>query len=89
MAWAERHAPRDLADLAALAELAAFDAASIDLVRDMGGWRPPGAEFDQLPTATRAAWTVDLAHQMVAVPDPDECLTAVRAAWATLRDASQ
>jgi predicted nucleotidyltransferase component of viral defense system len=81
MAWADRHTPRDLADLAALASNGAFDAVGADLVRVMGGWRPPGGEFDQLPAATRAAWNTELAHQMAVVPDPDERLATVKQAW--------
>lgn len=81
-AWADRHAPRDLADLAALTGLGAFDAAGAALVKDMAGWRPPGAEFDHMPAETRASWAVGLAHQMATVPDPDVCLAKVHAAWA-------
>jgi hypothetical protein len=84
LAWADRHAPRDLADLAALAELGAFDVAGATLVADMGGWHPIPAMFDHVPDATRAAWAVDLNHQMATPPDPDTCLEAVRSAWAAV-----
>jgi nucleotidyltransferase AbiEii toxin of type IV toxin-antitoxin system len=80
LAWADRHAPRDLADLAALAPLGALDAEAAALVADMGGWQPTPAMFD-LPDATRATWTTDLAHQMASLPDPDACVRAVRGAW--------
>jgi hypothetical protein len=84
LAWADRHAPRDLADLAALAELDAFDAEGAALVADMGGWRPIPAIFDHMPHATRSAWVVDLDHQMARPPDPDTCLEQVRSAWAAV-----
>jgi hypothetical protein len=84
LAWADRHAPRDLADLAALAELGALDPAGADLVADMAGWRPTPAMFQHIPDQTRAAWSVDLAHQMAALPDPDRCLETVRTAWSTI-----
>jgi hypothetical protein len=84
LAWADRHAPRDLADLAALAELGVFDVAGAALVADMGGWPPIPAIFDRVPDATRAAWAVDLDHQMARPPDPDSCLEAVRSAWAAV-----
>jgi hypothetical protein len=48
----------------------------------MVGWRPIPALFDTIPEQTRAAWHLDLAHQMVVPPNPDEALAAVRAAWA-------
>jgi predicted nucleotidyltransferase component of viral defense system len=82
LAWADRHTPRDLADLAALAGIGALDAAAARLMAEMAGWRPIPALFDTIPEQTRAAWHVDLAHQMVVPPNPDEALAAVRAAWA-------
>lgn len=81
LAWADRHAPRDLADLAALAALGAFDAFAASLVVDMAGWSPGAATFDRVPPATRAEWSAALTHQMAIVPDPDECLQEVRVAW--------
>ena len=84
MAWADRHAPRDLADLAALAALGAFDASAAALVVDMAGWTPGPATFDRIPPSTRAEWSATLAHQMAVVPDPDDCLREVRDAWVAL-----
>jgi hypothetical protein len=84
LAWADRHAPRDLADLAALAELGAFDPAGAALVADLGGWLPIPAIFDHVPDATRSAWAVDLDHQMARTPDPDTCLEKVRSGWAAV-----
>ena len=54
LAWADRHAPRDLADLAALAELGALDLTAADLVADMGGWRPTAAMFEHIPSTEAA-----------------------------------
>lgn len=68
LAWADRRAPRDLADLAALAELGALDPSAADLVAEMAGWRPQPAMFEQLPESTRTAWPTDLAHQMPRTP---------------------
>jgi predicted nucleotidyltransferase component of viral defense system len=86
LTWADRHAPRDLADLAALARIGALDAAAANLVVDMAGWRPIPALFDTIPDRTRAAWDVDLAHQMAVPPDPDDALVTVRSAWAAAID---
>lgn len=84
LAWADRHAPRDLADLSALAEIGALDKAAATLVLRMAGWRPMPALFDTIPDLTRRAWHVDLAHQMATPPDPDAALAAVRTAWAAV-----
>ncbi|MGH9036003.1 MAG: nucleotidyl transferase AbiEii/AbiGii toxin family protein [Acidimicrobiia bacterium] len=81
LAWADRHAPRDLADLAALAALGAIDASAAALVVDMAGWTPGVATFDRVPPSTRAEWSAALRHQMAVVPDPDDCLREVRDAW--------
>jgi hypothetical protein len=86
LAWADRHAPRDLADLAALAQLGAFDRDAAALVADMAGWRPGPAMFSRLPAATRHAWTTDLTHQMASPLDPDIALHTVRAAWASVAE---
>jgi hypothetical protein len=86
LAWADRHAPRDLVDLAALANLGACDHASAALVASMAGWRPMPALFSDLPDRTRLAWSTDLSHQMARPPDPDAALQTVRAAWAAATD---
>lgn len=82
LAWADRHAPRDLADLAELARTGGFDIDAARLVHDMRGVWPRPHLFDSLPRATRDSWVTDLAHQMAEVPDPDECLGIAREAWA-------
>jgi hypothetical protein len=81
LAWLDRHLARDLVDLAALANAGACDPAAAALVADMAGWRPLPEMFATIPASTRATWTVDLAHQMAAPPEPDTCLAEVRAAW--------
>lgn len=70
LAWADRRAPRDLADLAALAELGAFDPVGAALVAGMGGWRPPSSAFDQLPD-NRAAPRLAPRPEPAASPDAD------------------
>jgi hypothetical protein len=86
VSWAERHAPRDLADLAGLAGLAAFDSAGAALVHDMTGWRPASWVFAEIPDETRRTWDTELGHQMAQPPDPDDCLAAVRSAWSAVAD---
>jgi len=81
LAWEDRHAPRDLADLAALAELGAIDSDVPTLLRHVIGRTVPPAEFTRMPEATRRGWATQLDHQMANAPDPDECLARVHEAW--------
>ena len=81
LAWAERAAPRDLADLAGLAEAGALDADAAAVVRCLSGFGITDHEVRQIPDHTRGSWAIDLAHQMRQVPDPDDALRLVRRAW--------
>lgn len=83
IAWEDRKLARDLADLAALAELGALDTDAAFLVRKMAGWRPYPTLYERLPNAIRDSWQTDLGHQMAHPPDPDACLDTVRTAWST------
>ena len=82
LAWADRHAPRDLADLAELASTGGFDLDAARLVHDMSGTWPRPHLFSSLPQPTRESWATDLAHQMLELPDPDDCLQTAGEAWA-------
>jgi hypothetical protein len=81
LAWEDRRAPRDLADLAALTDLSAIDADVPVLLRHVIGRTVPPAEFTRMPEATRRGWATQLDHQMANAPDPDECLARVYGAW--------
>lgn len=82
LAWADRHAPRDLADLAQLASTGGFDLNTARLVYDMSGTWPRPHLFSSLPGPTRDSWATDLAHQMLVLPGPDDCLQIAAEAWA-------
>ncbi len=76
-AYGDRHAARDLVDLAALVEFGAVDAETSQLARTVLGRRIRAHDFRRPPVD----WVASLAHQMASVPDRDECLAQVAAAW--------
>jgi predicted nucleotidyltransferase component of viral defense system len=80
-AWEDRHAARDLADLAALASLGAVGPEAVRILGSATGRTLHGYLFNRLPARTKAIWSTQLAHQMRELPDPDECLDSVRRAF--------
>jgi predicted nucleotidyltransferase component of viral defense system len=81
VAWAERHAARDLYDLWALGEHGYIDAEAADLFTRLG---PTGGAvrpwmFDRAPD--EEAWQSALGHQGVVRVPADEALTVVRDRW--------
>jgi len=81
LAWADRAAPRDLADLAGFAAIGALDGEADAIVTCLRGFGVNFRDIDHLPERTRRAWIGDLAHQMGQPPDPDQALSTVRQAW--------
>lgn len=79
LAWADRHAARDLYDLAHLAELGALTPEAAELVRDATGASVQKYEFASLPV--RLEWQSQLAHQTSDLPAPEWCLEVVRSAY--------
>ncbi|MFJ5989716.1 nucleotidyl transferase AbiEii/AbiGii toxin family protein [Lentzea sp. NPDC092896] len=79
LAWADRHAARDLYDLARLAALGALTREAADLVRDATGASVQKYEFASLPSGLD--WQSQLAHQTSELPSPDWCLRVVRDAY--------
>lgn len=85
MAWFDRQTPRDLYDLAGLAEGGYIDRAATDLVKTVAGFTPSPATFGaRLPPAVAAAWLVELSHQMSLIRSADECHEIVRLALTQL-----
>lgn len=80
LAWADRHAARDLYDLARLAERGALTSEAADLVRDATGASVQKYEFASLPSGLD--WHSQLAHQTSDLPPPEWCLQVVREAYA-------
>ncbi|GHH62958.1 nucleotidyl transferase AbiEii/AbiGii toxin family protein [Lentzea cavernae] len=79
LAWADRHAARDLYDLARLAELGALTSEAAELVRSATGVSVQKYEFASLPSGL--GWKSQLAHQTSELPPPQWCLQAVRDAY--------
>lgn len=78
-----RNAPRDLVDLAAMAEAGMITRRADEIVRCLRGFGVQPSELAEVPQTIRRGWTVSLGHQMRAVPDVDQALTRVREAWAS------
>jgi predicted nucleotidyltransferase component of viral defense system len=79
LAWKDRHAARDLYDLAHLSELGALSHEAAELVRDATGASVQKYEFASLPAGLE--WQAQLAHQTRALPPPERCLEVVRKAY--------
>jgi predicted nucleotidyltransferase component of viral defense system len=79
-AWMDRRTPRDLYDLARLADRGALTAEAGELVRSVTGWRVTRDAFARLPDFD---WTGQLAHQARDLPSAAWCLETVRSAYAS------
>lgn len=78
MAWHQRQEPRDLYDLAALAEVGAITAEAIDLTTEVSSTRlGVRALHHDLPTSVTQRWSEQLAHQMGSVLSAEQCLEHV------------
>jgi predicted nucleotidyltransferase component of viral defense system len=80
--WADRHAPRDLWDLWALARIGAIDAAALELYRRFGPTNHPPGDFAFETPPSDAAWRSQLAGQTRLTVDAADALAVVREAWA-------
>jgi predicted nucleotidyltransferase component of viral defense system len=81
MAWLDRRTPRDLYDLAALADAGHIDEAAAELVRSIAGYTPSAATLERtVPGSVVTSWQTELGHQASDLTSPDDCLTRVRAA---------
>ena len=86
MAWFDRHTPRDLYDLAALADAGHIDRDASDLVRSIAGYRPGSALERSVPRSVETSWQAELGHQASNISSPSECLDRVRLALDQLTD---
>ncbi len=81
MAWFDRHTPRDLYDLAALANAGHIDEAAVGLVRSIAGFTPDTGTLERtVPRSVASSWQTELGHQASDLPSPDDSLARVRAA---------
>jgi len=82
-AWSDRHAPRDLFDLAGLATLGTLCDPNVARIFEAKMGVPIiMADFDRVPRVTATAWETELAAQVGVLPPADECLELVRVALA-------
>lgn len=81
LAWFDRHTPRDLYDLAALADAGHIDTAALGLVRSIAGFTPSTVSLERTaPRSAVSSWQTELGHQASDLASPDDCLARVRAA---------
>lgn len=83
-AWFERHAPRDLYDLWALAMVGAITTTAAELFATHTGLGPPQDHMFSHAPATRD-WQEQLSAQTRLTVDPGEALEVVRSAWSAAR----
>jgi hypothetical protein len=80
-AWFDRHAPRDLYDLAGLAATGVLaDPAVAEMFRAKHAVGIPLSEFARVPKRTGDAWVTELAGQVGELPPAEKCLERVRRA---------
>jgi hypothetical protein len=80
-AWFDRHAARDLFDLAGLAALGILSDPEVDAIfRQKTGIGVAASEFQRVPKVTADAWQTELDAQVGSLPAADACLREVRIA---------
>jgi Nucleotidyl transferase AbiEii toxin, Type IV TA system len=79
-AWRDRHAARDLFDLAQLASVGAIDSSAVQLLQDVTGTPLVSADLADLPRGLE--WETQLGHQTRLTTNAATCLAAVRDQWA-------
>jgi predicted nucleotidyltransferase component of viral defense system len=85
IAWFDRHTPRDLYDLAALANADHIDKAALYLVRSIAGYTPSVATLERtIPHSVESSWQTELGHQASDLVSAEDCLTCVRRALGQL-----
>jgi predicted nucleotidyltransferase component of viral defense system len=81
MAWFDRRTPRDLYDLAALADAGHIDQAAVARVRAIAGFTPDTTTLERtVPRSVVASWPIELGHQVSDLASPEDCFAKVRAA---------
>jgi predicted nucleotidyltransferase component of viral defense system len=78
-AWRDRHAARDLFDLAALAEIGAVDARTVALLVDVTGVPLVPEDLVRIPSG--AVWREQLGHQCRLELDPQAAMRRFQEAW--------
>lgn len=83
LAWFDRQAPRDLFDLAALADANKIGREAIERVKPIAGFTPSPANLElRVPQSVELAWESELGHQLANTRSPEVCLSILRACLA-------
>lgn len=82
-AYLDRHAPRDLYDLAGLADAGAITPGALSRYREATGAVTTSLDYVRLHPTTEIAWHPELAHQTANLPSPSDTLAVVRSAIAS------
>ena len=78
MAWLDRAAPRDIYDLAALAEANMIDVAALKAVNKIAGYTPTSLGITNVAMSkVRQEWNTALGHQLNEPKSLDECVDLV------------
>lgn len=81
LAWLDRAAPRDIYDLAALAEAKMIDEGALRSVRSIAGFTPTSRAITNVPISrVRQEWDNELDHQLRSPKSLDECVAVVQRA---------
>lgn len=81
IAWMDRAAPRDLYDLAALAEAGHLNAEAIAVTNRLSGFTPTAMSIGNVAMAkVEGAWINELGHQGATERNPSQCMDLVRSA---------
>jgi Nucleotidyl transferase AbiEii toxin, Type IV TA system len=86
-AWYDRHAPRDLYDLAGLARAGAFTSEAENILKASMGVGFVDIEFAGAPKSAREAWEPELSAQVGILTSADDCLGVVGGAISALHRA--
>lgn len=78
LAWQDRAAPRDIHDLAALADANMIEAKALNSVRKIAGFTPTSRTIANVAlNRVRDEWDSELAHQLRQPRSLDDCLLVV------------
>lgn len=86
IAWFDRFAPRDLFDLAALADASHISADATSMVKQIAGYTPtPQTLGTTVHRTLEETWQAELGHQLTNTRTAADCLSALRSALERLQ----
>lgn len=82
-AYVDRHAPRDLFDLAGLSRIGGFNRDSEAILEKTTGVGFMGSELRRIPGSLASTWVNELSHQVADLPNAEKCREQVLSAVET------